>query len=98
MKKAKSLELKLCGQRILIKASEIDPELSEQVMELVSRKIEEAEERTSSRTVAAHQVVLLALLDVAKEYIQAKQRTVEFKKKISAKSTHVLGLIEADRR
>ena len=96
--KKQSMEIKLCGQRILVKASEIDSELSDQVLELVSRKLEEAEARTTSKTVAAHQVVLLALLDVAKEYIQAKQRTVEFKKKISAKSTHVLGLIEADRR
>lgn len=96
--KKQSMEINLCGQRILIKASEIESELSDQVIELVSRKLEEAEARTTSKTVAAHQIVLLALLDVAKEYIQAKQRTVEFKRKISVKSNQVLGLIESDRR
>jgi hypothetical protein len=95
--KQSSYELKLCGQKILLKAPDADSEVADQVLELVSRKLKEAEGRTSKST-APHQVTLLALLDLAGEYIKAKQKTVEFKRRVGAKSAHLLGLIEANRR
>ncbi len=95
--KQQSYELRLCGQKIHLKAPAENQEVADQVLELVSRKLKEAESRVP-RTTAPHQVTLLALLDLAEDYIKAKQKTVEFKKRVGAKSAHLLGLIEANRR
>jgi hypothetical protein len=41
-------------------------------------------------------VALLALLEVAAEYVQARQRTIEFMKDVGEKSGKLAGLIDAE--
>jgi cell division protein ZapA (FtsZ GTPase activity inhibitor) len=82
------------GQRIVLKSSETDPEVIKQVLSLVSDKLTEAEGR--SRGTAPHQIALLALLDLAEEYVKAKRRTLDFKQQVDDKSNQLLNLIEAE--
>jgi cell division protein ZapA (FtsZ GTPase activity inhibitor) len=89
-----TLEVTLLGQRIVLKSSETDPEMIQQVLQIVSAQLSEAESR--SKGMAPHQVVLLALLDLAEEYVKAKKRTLEFKQQIDSKSSKLLSLVEAD--
>ena len=94
MSKSKTTEVKLLGQRIVLKSSETNPEVIEQVLKLVSLKVSEAEKR--SKGAAPHQVALVALLDLAEEYIQAKNRTLDLKQKWDDKSSRLISLVEAD--
>ena len=65
-----------------------------QVLQLVSLKVSEAEKR--SKGAAPHQIALLALLDLAEEYIKAKKRTLDFKQQLDDKSSKLLSLVEAE--
>lgn len=87
-------EVRLLGQKILLKSSESDPEVISQIVELASSKLNEVESR--SKGAAPHQIALLALLDLAEEYVQAKRRTLEFKRQLDDKSNKLLTLVEAD--
>src|SRR5690242_10243759 len=86
-------EVKLLGQKIVLKSSEADPETVQQVIQLVNNKLGEAENR--SKGVVPHQVALLALLDLAEEYVRAKKKTMELKTQLEEKSTRLLNLIES---
>jgi len=92
--KKHSAEIRLLGQRIAIKSKETDPELVDEVVELVARLIRNAEMR--SKSAAAHQVAILALLDLAEEYVQAKRRTVQYKKQVDSRQMELLEMIEAE--
>jgi cell division protein ZapA (FtsZ GTPase activity inhibitor) len=94
MMKANSIELKVLGQKIALKTTESNPELIQEVVDLVTSKIKLAESRVKGA--AAHQVTLLAILDLAEEYIGAKRRTADFKKSVTEKSSYLLDLIEAE--
>jgi cell division protein ZapA (FtsZ GTPase activity inhibitor) len=94
MSTVSTLEVKLLGQRIVLKSSETDPELIREVLDLVSRKLDEAENR--SRGAPPHQTAVLALLDLAEEYIQAKKRTLDFKQQLDEKSSELLSLVETE--
>ena len=94
MSKFKTTEVKLLGQRIVLKSSETNPEVIDQVLKLVTMKVAEAEKR--SKGAAPHQVALVALLDLAEEYIHAKNRTLELKQKWDDKSSKLISLVEAD--
>ena len=86
------IEINLLGQKILFKSSDSDPELIQDVVRLVSLKISEAETRV--RGAAPYQTALLALLDLAEDYMKAKKRTLEFKKEIGLKSNQLQNLLE----
>jgi len=92
--KANSAEIKLLGQRIALKCSETDPELVDETIQLVSMLLRNAELR--SKGVAAHQIAILALLDLAGEYVKAKRRTTTYKRQMDQKSQELLKLFEAE--
>jgi cell division protein ZapA (FtsZ GTPase activity inhibitor) len=94
MTKIQTTEVKLLGQRIVLKSSETDPEVIRQVLQLVTLKINEAEAR--SRGAAPHQIALIALMDLAEEYVKAKKRTLDFKRQLDDKSSKLLSLVEAE--
>lgn len=89
-----SIELKVLGQRIVLKSTGGDPETTQEVIQLVTQKVNEAEERCKSAV--PHQVALLALLDLAEQYVQAKRRTLDFKHQVDTKSSQILTLLEAE--
>lgn len=96
MQKSQPVEIKLAGHKIRFKSGDADPEFVNQVVELVSSKIDEAEGR--SKKAAPHYVTLLALMDLAAEYLQAKKKTTEYKKQITEKTQKLARLMESDLR
>ena len=91
--KGNSIEIRLLGQKIPLKTSG-DSETTQEVVELVAELLDKVEKR--SKTLASHQVALLALLELAEEYIQAKKRLTEFQKKIHVKSGELFHKIETE--
>lgn len=90
-----SVEVRLLGQRILLRSQE-SSEFTREVVDFVTTKLTEVEQR--SKNVAPHQVALLALLDLAEEYLKAKRRAQEHRSKMDEKSKELLSLIEMESR
>jgi len=93
--KGSTAEIRLLGQKIALKCSAEDPALPglvDETVELVSVLLRNAEMRSKSKV--PHQVVLLALLDLAEEYLRAKRRTVVFKRQVMEKSQKLLSLMD----
>lgn len=88
-----TIEVKLLGQRVLLKSSEADPEIMQQAVRLASNLLSDVE--TRSPDLPPHQVALLALLDLAEEYTKAKMRTEEYKRQVEFKSSKIFSLVEA---
>ena len=89
-----AVEIKLAGQKIVLKASEADPVLLREILELVSTKIKNAEKRGKGS--ASHQVALVALLDLAEEYIKAKHRTAEYKREMNSRTDSLIRVLESE--
>ena len=94
--KSKTIEFQVCGQKVAVKASESEPDMLDQVVELVAIKIKEAERR--GKDLAPHYTMLLALLDLAQDYVTSKKRTSEFKQSIHEKISRLTTLIESPTR
>ncbi|MBU6375308.1 MAG: cell division protein ZapA [Bdellovibrionales bacterium] len=77
------LELDVLGERLRIRASE-DMDFVGEVAELVKVRLQEANRRLAG-TNNKSRVLLLALLDLAEEYVKSKRRLVNQRSKISAK-------------
>ena len=86
-------QVSLLGEKITLKTAG-DPEHVREVIGLVNERIAAAEKRI--KTGAPHHVALLALLDLAEEYVQAKKRAGFHKKDLDDKSRELVGLIEAE--
>jgi len=78
-----SVEVDILGERLMIRASE-DPTVVEEVAELVKLRLQEANRRLSG-TPNKNRVLLLALLDLAEEYVKSKRRQLTQRAKISAR-------------
>ena len=91
---ANTIELKLAGQKIVLKATGSDADMIREIVDLVSVKIKNAEKR--GKTAAAHQIALVALLDLAEEYIRAKRRTSEFKREMNSRSDSLMRILETE--
>ena len=77
------VEMDILGERLLIRASE-DPSLVGEVAELVKLRLQEASRRLAG-TPQKNRVLLLALLDLAEEYVKSKRRILTQRSKISAR-------------
>lgn len=90
-----SIELKLLGQRVAFKSAG-DPAQTQAIVELVAGKLAEAEARVhrGGKGVLPQQVALLALLELAEDYLQAKQRTEAHLRQIDEKSERLLQLFD----
>lgn len=87
------VEIRLLGQRIALKTAG-DPELIQEVLKVVTRRIEDAEKRVKSGI--PHHVALLAILDLAEEHVQSKRRMAEHQKQVEDKTRELKSLIEAE--
>jgi cell division protein ZapA (FtsZ GTPase activity inhibitor) len=77
------MEIDILGERLVIRASE-DPQFVGEVAELVKLRLQEANRRLSG-TPNKNRVLLLALLDLAEEYVKSKRRLLSQRSKISSK-------------
>ena len=78
-------EVQLLGHKIVLRTSDNDPEFAAEVIELVSARLEAVEKRLKGHKIP-HQVTLLALLDLAEEYVRAKKGTADFKAEVETRS------------
>ncbi|MEN9723467.1 MAG: Cell division protein ZapA [Pseudomonadota bacterium] len=81
------VEVDILGERLKLRASE-DPSLVSEVAEIVRCRLHEANRRLSGSP-NKNRVLLLALIDLAEEYVKAKQRTVAHRMKVNAKLSEV---------
>ena len=89
-----TFEIELLGQKIVMRTSESNSELLEEILDLVRTKVKGAEKRIKAD--APNQVLLLALMEVAEEYVKAKHRTIRFKREVGERSDHLLQVIEEE--
>lgn len=90
-------EITILGQRVPLRVNDPDHEAIREVIDLVSDRIRAAETRVR-KNAAPHQVALLALLDLAEQYVAAKKKTGNFKARMGEKSRRLIQLLEAELR
>lgn len=88
MKNPTTVELRVLNQKISLRTTDNDPEFTAEVVDLVSSLIEKSEKRMTTNKVPS-QVMLLALLELAEEYVRAKKRTTDYKSEIARRAQEV---------
>jgi len=73
----------ILGERLVIRSSE-DPDFVNEVAELVKLRLQEANRRLAG-TPNKNRVLLLALLDLAEEYVKSKKRFLNQRAKVNAR-------------
>lgn len=91
-----TMEVRLLGQKLTLKSTEEDPEIIRQIIHVASARLSEAE--INGRGAPPHQIALLALLDLAEEYVKAKRRTLDYQTQLDEKSSKLLSLVENEYR
>ena len=91
----KPLQLEILGKRITLK-SDGSLENAGDVLELVRSKVRDIERRGSQGF--AQDILLIALLEIAEEYVQSKKRVMEFKNDLAEKADRLGEMIEAELR
>ena len=91
----RSVEVELRGQKISLKTSG-DPEMTREVLDLVAKKIKKIEEK--NLILPAHQVALLALLDLGEDYVLAKKRFATHRAKVESSSQELFKILETEMR
>ena len=86
-------EIRLLGRRIALKTSDDDPAFVAEVLDLVSSRLDEAEKRAKG-TQVPHQVALLALLDLAEEYVRAKRRTQDYQAELTRHAEELMQMLQ----
>ncbi len=93
MSKGQSVEINLLGQKIALRA-EADPDLVQEVVELVTARLNEAESRAKGQV--PHLVALLALFDLAEEYVRSKRRVMRHNELFQQRSDELSNLLDAE--
>jgi len=91
MSKPQTLELDFLGQKVILK-SEGDPEIVQEAIDVASLRLKDVARRTPGA--ASHQVALLALLDLAEEYVRSKRRAFDHKKKLEKRAQDLIHLVD----
>jgi len=81
------------GERISLR-SNIQGHQLEAAIELASKKLHEAESRLGKA--APYKVAVIALLDMAEDYLRAKKRTAEHFETIEKKSQSLFELVKEE--
>lgn len=87
-----SKEIHFFGERILLRTEEGQSTMQEAI-EIVESKIRESESKVKNPQ--PHHVALLALLDLAGDFIKARDRLVEYQAQMDQTTKELLSLIEA---
>lgn len=97
-KNSQTIEIRILGQKTVLRATDGDPARLREITELVNSLVKSAEKRIPKGTAAPHQVLLLALMDLAEEYIDSREQVVAFKSEVDQRAGRILELIEASPR
>lgn len=89
------IEVDLLGEKLLLRASE-DPEIVQEVAELVRLRLQESRRRLSQKAEAPSRqnILLLALLDLAEEYVKSKRRSLVHRSRIGTKLVEIRSMLE----
>ena len=89
------IEIDLLGEKLLLRASE-DPEIVQEVAELVKLRLQESRRRLSQKAQAPSRqnILLLALLDLAEEYVKSKRRSLVHRSRIGSKLVEIRSMLE----
>ncbi|MBN21384.1 MAG: hypothetical protein CL678_08870 [Bdellovibrionaceae bacterium] len=93
LKKVSKNEVTLLGLKIGVK-SDSDPEIVRDAVRLAELKILDAEKRVKGKT--PHHIAVLALLDLAEEYIRAKKKVSEHRDQLNEKTAELLTWVEKE--
>lgn len=90
-----SIELDILGEKLLVRASE-DPDFVNEVAELVKLRLQEAGRRLSQKEArpSRQNVLLLALLELAEEYVKSKRRSLVHRSKIGSKIAEIRTMLD----
>ncbi len=88
------IEISLMGQKVVLK-THADPVLVEEVTALVLERVAAAEKRVKSSN-APHLAALLALFDVAEDYVEAKRRVSEHQSEIANKVQQLQNWVDSE--
>jgi hypothetical protein len=86
-----TFNVEILGNRYSLR-SDTDPEIVRRALELAEIKIKDAERRV--RSGSPNQVALLALLDLAEDYVRAKDRATEHRDDLIRRSEKLLSIVE----
>lgn len=87
------IEIPLMGQKIVLK-TQADPKLVEEVTALVKERIGNSEKRVKNAN-APHLAALLALFDVAEDYVEAKRKIQEHQSELLAKVNQLQSWVDS---
>lgn len=86
-----AFEVQLLGQKISLKSMGETAE-AEAVLKLVNERLKQAEFRNRDRV--PHHVVLLALLDLAEDYVRAKTAVSSHQQTVQKKTSQLLEILK----
>ena len=87
------IELNFLDQKIPLR-SEGEDDSVQQIVDLAELKIKDAERRANGA--APHKVALLALLDLAEDYVKSKARAADYKKEMFDKSENLIKILDSE--
>ncbi len=87
------IETPSMGQKIVLK-TQADPKLVEEVTALVKERIGNSEKRVKNAN-APHLAALLALFDVAEDYVEAKRKIQEHQSELLAKVSQLQSWVDS---
>ena len=88
------IEIPLMGQKIILK-TQADPKLVEEVTALVLERLAAAEKRVKNAN-APHLAALLALFDIAEDYVEAKRKIQEHQSELIAKVQQLQSWVDSE--
>jgi len=89
------VEIDLLGEKLLLRTNE-DAEIAAEVASLVKQRISESRNRLSQRpgALSRQNILLLALLDLAEEYVKSKRRSLVHRSRIGGKLAEIRSMLE----
>ncbi len=91
----KTYEVKILGQRYKIRSDE-DEEYISRLAKFVNEQLQEVQK--SSRTVATHNVAILAALNIADKLIKTQEKDQRLKEEVLKKIRRILKLIRREKQ
>ncbi|HTL10913.1 MAG TPA: cell division protein ZapA [Bdellovibrionota bacterium] len=85
--------IEILGQKVTVKSG-TDPEVVQEALRIAALKTADAQKRLPRS--APYQLALLALLDLAEDYVRSKRRTSDYRKRLDEKTAETLALIEGE--
>lgn len=87
------IQFEFLGQKVGLKSSG-DPNQVDEAVRLATTKLEEV--RSRNKKAAPHQIALIALLELAEQYVDAKVKVSAFQKEIQEKTERIHRLIQSE--